>query len=66
METNLFELQPGDRFYFIGDPKKIVREISETVMHKRGMRVQYVIYKNSKEGHQNRPVVLLRNVNDKS
>ena len=63
-QSNLFDLKPGDRFYFIGDPKKEVREIKEVVMHKRGMRVQYVIYPDLKEGHQNRPLVFLRNVND--
>lgn len=56
-EQMLFELKPGDRFYFIGDPKKVVREIQEVVMRKRGVRVQYVIYTDYKEGHQNRPVV---------
>lgn len=61
----LFDLKPGDRFYFVGDPKKVVREIKKLV-YKRTLssNPQYVVYSDDKEGHSNREVVFLRNARD--
>jgi hypothetical protein len=66
-EKMLYDLVPGDRFYFVGDPKKAIREIKEVV--KKGRHItkevtDFVIYTDLKEGHSNRPVIFLRNSND--
>lgn len=61
----LFELKPGDRFYFVGDHKKIVREIRDVIYRRKlSSKPQYVVYSDLKEGHSNRQVVFLRNAND--
>jgi len=65
-QTTLFELQEGDRFYFIGDPRKTVIEIRQVVKHYRSGRVLHVVYRDMKEGHRDRPVMFLRNINDKT
>ena len=60
----LFDLKAGDRFYFVGDPKKQVREIGVVVMKRKyygETKTAYVIYSDLKEGHSNREVVFLRN-----
>ena len=64
----LFELEPGDRFFFTGDPKKEVREIFQVVHKGRYVgkpKVGYVIYTDLKEGHSDREVVFLRNTKNK-
>jgi hypothetical protein len=63
-QTTLFELQEGDRFYFVGDPRKAVLEIGNVIKHYRSGRVLHVIYKDLKEGHRDRPVVFLRNIKE--
>ena len=42
-QTTLFELQEGDRFYFVGDPRKAVLEIGNVIKHYRSGRVLHVI-----------------------
>lgn len=63
----LFDLKVGDRFYYVGDPKKEVREIFTVILKGRYVSksvVSHVVFADLKEGHSNRAVVLLRNVNE--
>jgi hypothetical protein len=64
---NLFQLKPGDRFFRVGDPKKLIREVKELIYKERYVAksvVKYVIYTDLTEGHSDCPVCFLRNAND--
>ncbi|MCJ7447926.1 MAG: hypothetical protein MUO72_09545 [Bacteroidales bacterium] len=62
--TTLFKLKAGDRFYFVGDKKKKVYEVNH-LTYKRifSKAPQFVVFTDHTEKHQDREVVLLRNVN---
>lgn len=63
----LFDLKVGDRFYYVGDPKKTIKEIGMVILKGRYVSkdvTSYVIFTDLKEGHSNRAVVLLRNINE--
>lgn len=67
--SHLYALTPGDRFYFINDPKKQVWQVEEhTIYRFKGMPIKMAVCVNDHQDKQQfkgkRTIVYLRSATD--